>query len=58
MFVMLNWAPIARAYISSLITHVAAIVSCRFPLLPAQLYSGNIRAGHVKWAHFTPALFA
>ena len=58
MSVMLNWAPIARAYISSLITHAAATVSCRFPLLPAQLYNGNIRAGHVKLANFTPALFA
>ena len=55
---MLNWAPIARAYLSSLITHAAATVSCRFPLLPAQLYNGNIGAGHVKLANFTPALFA
>jgi len=58
MSVMLNRARVARAYISSLITHATATVSCRFPLLPAQLYNGNIRAGHVKWAHFTPALFA
>ena len=58
MSVTLNRAPIAHAHISSLITHAAATVSCVFPLLPAQLYNGNIRAGHVKLANFTPALFA
>lgn len=58
MSVMLNRARVTRAYISSLITHAAATVSCRFPLLLAPLYNGNIRAGHVKLANFTPALFA
>ncbi|WP_213055483.1 hypothetical protein, partial [Escherichia coli] len=39
--------------VSSPITYPVATVSCRFPLLSAQLYNGKIRAGYVKWAHFT-----
>ena len=58
MSVMLNRARIAR-YTRFLPNYTpAATVSCRFPFLPAQLYNGNTRAGHVKLANFTPALFA
>lgn len=58
MSVMLNRARTLGTPVSTLITHSAATVSCRFPLFPAQLYNGNIRTGHVKLANFTPALFA